>query len=140
MLTSGQSTDATEHGNEQLDETELIDYVKNKGDWPTTLITKSKLDLNAFFSPPVEPIAVVGKATTKNVAAVVKTTFELDDLVLKDSAENNFLLGDVIDQLIKLKIDERAKLQHPQTPNWLSLKFCLVGYPFSGTNTQAVYI
>jgi hypothetical protein len=74
------------------------------------------------------------------VAAVVKTTFELDDLVLKDSAENNFLLGDVIDQLIKLKIDERAKLQHPKTPNWLSLKFCLVGYPFSGTNTQAAYI
>jgi hypothetical protein len=49
----------------------------------------------------------------------VKTTFELDDLVLKDSTENNFLLGDVIDQLIKLNIDERAKLQHPQTPNWL---------------------
>jgi hypothetical protein len=33
--------------------------------------------------------------------------------VLKDSAENNFLLGDVIDQLIKLNFDERAKLQHP---------------------------
>jgi len=90
--------------------------------------------------PAIEPIAVVGKATTKKTAAVVETTFEPDDLVLKDSAENNFLLGGVIDQLIKLNFDERAKLQHPQTPNWLSLKLCLVGYTFSGTNTQAAYM
>lgn len=50
-------------------------------------------------------MAAVGKAPAKKAAAVVETTFEPDDLVLKDSAENNFLLGDVIDQLIKLNFE-----------------------------------
>lgn len=97
-LTSGQSTQSTDLSNEQLDKTELVDYVKNKGEWPTTLITKSKMDLNAVLNPPAEPVAVVGKGAPKGkAAAVVETTFDPEDLVVKDSAENNFLLGDVID-------------------------------------------
>ena len=95
------------------------------------------MDLNAVVNPPVEAAAPAGgkAAPAKKATAVVETTFDPEDLVLKDHAENNFLLGDVIDQLIKLNIEERAKLKHPQIPNWLSLKLCLVGYPFSGTNT-----
>ena len=62
------------------------------------------------------------------------------DLVLNDEVENNFLLGDVIEQLVKLNFEERSNLKHPQTPNWLSLKLSLVGYPFSGTHTQAKFI
>lgn len=28
-------------------------------------------------------------------------------------------------------------MKHPQNPNWLSLKLCLVGYPFAGKKEQA---
>jgi hypothetical protein len=111
--------------------------VENKGEWPLTLITDNKLDLNAVVNAPAESAPAPGgkAAPAKKAAAVVETHFEPDDLVLKDEAENNFLLGDVIEQLIKLNFEERAKLKHPQVPNWLSLKICLIGYPFSGTNT-----
>jgi hypothetical protein len=62
------------------------------------LVTNNKLDLNAVVNPPAETVAAPGgKAPPKKVAAVVETNFEPDDLVVKDSAENNFFLGDVID-------------------------------------------
>lgn len=35
---------------------------------------------------------------------------------------------------------ERAKLKHPINPNWLTVKICLVGYPFSGKKEQAELI
>jgi len=39
-----------------------------------------------------------------------------------------------------LNYEARSKLKHPQTPNWLALKLCLVGYPFAGKKVSADYI
>jgi hypothetical protein len=63
--------------------------------------------------------------------------FEEGDLEVPDKPVNNHLFGDVIDQLIKLHYPQRPDLKHPPTPNWLALKICLIGYPFSGKKTQA---
>lgn len=49
-------------------------------------------------------------------------------------------MGDAIEQIIKLNHEDRPKLKHPQTPNWLPLKLALVGYPFSGKKSQAAQI
>ena len=54
--------------------------------------------------------------------------------------DNNYLLGDALEEIIKINFAERAKLQHPQTPNWLSVKLCLMGYPFAGKKEQAEMI
>lgn len=62
------------------------------------------------------------------------------DLELADKPANNFILGDVIDTLIKIHYPERASLKHPATPNWLSLKVCFTGYPFAGKKTQAALV
>ena len=56
---------------------------------------------------------------------------------MSDAPENNFLLGDAIEQIIKINFAERARLKHPQNPNWLSVKICLAGYPFAGKKEQA---
>ena len=39
-----------------------------------------------------------------------------------------------------MNYEARSKLKHPQTPNWLALKLCLVGYPFAGKKVSADYI
>jgi hypothetical protein len=124
----------------QLNETELEDYLKNRGEWPATLVSDNKLNLVEVLNPPAEPVAAGGKGAPKKAAPVAEVHFDESDLLLANEAENNFLLGDVIDQLIKLNFEERAKLQHPMTPNWLNLKMSMVGYPFSGTKSQAKLI
>lgn len=65
-------------------------------------------------NPPVEASVVGAKGAPKK-AAPSGNELMLDeaDLKLADEAENNFLLGDVIDQLIKLNFEERAKTKHP---------------------------
>lgn len=56
---------------------------------------------------------------------------------MEDAAANNYLLGDALEQIIKLNYEARAKTKHPQTPNWLALKMCLVGYPFAGKQVSS---
>ena len=43
----------------QLDGTELVDFVQNKGEWPTTLVSKDKLNLAEVLNPKVEAAAPV---------------------------------------------------------------------------------
>ena len=131
------TTTATDSANEQLNQTELENYLTNKGEWPATLVSEKKLNLQDVLNPPADAAAAGGKGAPKKAAAPTETAVDEADLTLTDAAENIFLLGDVIDQLIKLNFDERAKTKHPQTPNWLNLKLSLVGYPFSGTHTQS---
>lgn len=76
-------------------------------------------------------------APAKGAQAAAEVQFEPDDLEIKDQPDNNFLLGDAIERIIKLNHDDRPKLKHPQTPNWLTIKAALVGYPFSGKKKQA---
>lgn len=139
LLAADQSTVADSTANCQLDGTELEDYLQNHGEWPATIITENKPNLHEVLNPPQEA-APTGKGAPKKAAAAAEVHMDEADLVLADEAENNFLLGDVVEQLIKLNFEERAKLKHPQTPNWLTLKLSLVGYPFSGTHTQAKYL
>lgn len=84
---------------------------------------------------PAKGAKPAGKAPAQN-----EVVMDEADLELADTAANNFIFGDVIDQLIKLHYPSRPDLKHPPTPNWLSLKVCLVGYPFSGKKTQAAMI
>ncbi len=66
---------ADEHDTEtqkQLDESELYDYIKNGGQWPSTLVSKNKLNLMDVINPKVEVAAApvkgakpVGKAAAQ---------------------------------------------------------------------------
>ena len=118
----------------QLDESELIDYIKNGGQWPATLVSKNKLNLMDVINPKIEAAAapVKGAKPAGKVVAQQEVQFEEGDLELTDRPVNNFLFGDAIDQLNRLYYPQRPNLKHPPTPNWLALKICLVGYPFAG--------
>lgn len=50
------------------------------------------------------------------------------------------MLGDALEEIIKINFEERAALRHPQTPNWLTVKMSLIGYPFAGKKEQAEMI
>ena len=104
-------------------------------------MTANKQLIEQLVSAPVEnaPTGKGGK-NPKASAAADNIVLEKDDLELDDHAPNNFLLGDCLEQIIKLNNDARSRLKHPQTPNWLSLKLCLVGYPFAGKDTSATFI
>lgn len=49
-------------------------------------------------------------------------------------------MGDALEQVIKLNYEARSRLKHPQTPNWVTLKLCLVGYPFAGKKSSSEFI
>ena len=94
--------------------------------------------MDQIINPPVEqPVAGKKGAPAKGNAAANDVHFDEADLEIKDEPENNFLLGDAIEQIIKLNFEERARLKHPQTPNWMPLKLSLVGYPFAGKKLQS---
>lgn len=143
--TGGEGLEAAEAAcdpaNKKLDDLELVDYLTNKGQWPVELVTANKQLIEQLVSAPVEnaPTGKGGK-NTKAATAADNVVLEKEDLELEDQAPNNFLLGDCLEQIIKLNNDARSRLKHPQTPNWLSLKLCLVGYPFAGKDTSATFI
>ena len=135
------STEVKSDAHTQLDETELVDFVKNTGQWPTTLVSENKLNLADVLNPKIEAAAPVKGAKPVGKAPVAaEVVLEEGDLEVADKPANNYLFGDVIDQLIKLYYPQRPDLKHPPTPNWLALKVCLVGYPFTGKKTQAALI
>ena len=92
-----------------------------------------------MLNPPAE-VDAKGKAKAPAKGAQAEAAFDEADLEITDTVSNNYLLGDALEQIIKINFAERAKLKHPQTPNWLSTKICLVGYPFSGKKEQAEII
>ena len=101
------------------------------GQWTADIVSQNKPKLDEILNPPVEadPKAK-GKAPPKGAQAEV--TFDEAELEVTNKVDNNYLLGDALEEIIKINFAERAKLKHPQTPNWLSVKLCLMGYPFSG--------
>jgi hypothetical protein len=58
-------------------------------------------------------------------------------MVVPDQAENNFFLGDAVEQIICLNHEARSDLKKPKNPHHLPLKLALVGLPFAGKRTQA---
>ncbi len=75
-----------------------------------------------------------GKAAPAKAEAV---QLEEGDTDLTDTVENNFLVGDAVEQIIQLNFEARALLKRPKVPHYLNAKLCLVGNQFSGKNTQA---
>ena len=138
LSTTEEETSAAQHA---LDDAELRDYLKNEGQWPTTLVSENKLNLNDVMNPKVETAAPAGKGKPAGKApAQAEVVLDEADLELPDSAQNNHIFGDVVDQLIKLYYPPRPDLKHPPTPNYLALKVCLTGYPFAGKKSQAELI
>jgi|Transcript_6312 hypothetical protein len=128
-----------DQSNVKLDNLELVDYLQNKGQWTADIVAKSKPKLDEILNPPVEADPKSkGKAPAKGAQA--ELAFDEAELEITDKVDNNFLLGDALEEIIKINYAERAKLRHPRTPNWLSLKLCLMGYPFSGKKEQAEMI
>jgi len=140
-LLSAEDTACETEAQGQLDESELHDYVKNEGQWPSTLVSENKINLADVLNPKVE-VAAPAKGAKPAGKAPAQSDVVMDeaDLEVADTPANNFIFGDVIDQLIKLHYPSRPDTKHPPTPNWLALKVCLVGYPFSGKKTQAALI
>jgi hypothetical protein len=62
---------------------------------------------------------------------------EEGDAELPDQAPNNYALGDAIENIININFEDRPHYLRPKVPHYMSLKLCLVGYSFSGKNTQA---
>lgn len=137
LSSEGGASDAQE----QLDESTLRNYLQNMHQWPTSLVSESNLNLADIINPKVEAAAPAkgGKAAGK-APTQADVLLEEADLELSDKPANNFLFGDVIDQLIKLHFPPRPDLKHPPTPNWLSLKVCLAGYPHSWTREQTAQL
>jgi len=99
-------------------------------------VAKNKPKLDEILNPPAE-VDAKGKAKAPAKGAPAEVTFEEAELEISNAPDNNFLLGDALEQIIKINFDERSRLKHPQNPNWLSVKICLAGYPFSGKKEQA---
>jgi len=99
-------------------------------------VAKNKPKLDEILNPPAE-VDAKGKAKAPAKGAPAEVTFEEAELEISNAPDNNFLLGDALEQIIKINFDERSRLMHPQNPNWLSVKICLAGYPFSGKKEQA---
>ena len=125
-----------DESNRKLDELELVDYLKNCGQWTTDIVSSEKPKLDEILNPPAE-LDAKGKPKAPAKGAPAEVQFDETELEITDAPINNFLLGDAIEQIIKINYLERAKLKHPQNPNWLSVKLCLVGYPFAGKKVQA---
>lgn len=105
------------------------------------MIQENQINLEQIINPPAEAVTTgKGKGASKGAAAADQVHFDPSDLEITETSENNFLLGDALEQIIKINYEERARLKHPQTPNWLPFKLCFVGYPFSGKSSQAQFI
>lgn len=127
---------------EKLDHMELTDYLKNKGQWTTDLITDNPPNLEQFLTGQNDaaPVAAAAKGGAKGAPAKAATeavTLEEGDADLPTEAPNNYQLGDAIEQVIQLNFEARANQKRPQMPQHLNLKLCFIGYAFAGKKTQA---
>ena len=48
-----------DEANAKLDELEVIDYIKNQGQWKKELVANNKPNLEQIINPPAEPVAAV---------------------------------------------------------------------------------
>jgi hypothetical protein len=83
------------------------------------------------------PAAAKGKAPAKGAAADAVALDEAD-MQVSDKPENNFYVGDAIEQIINLNFEARGKQLRPKNPHFLNLKLCFVGYAFAGKRLQAM--
>jgi hypothetical protein len=55
-----------------------------------------------------------------------------------DAPENNYYVGDAVEQIINLNHEARGRQLRPKNPHYLNLKLCFVGYAFAGKKLQAM--
>lgn len=120
----------------------MIDYLTNNGQWSTELVTQNKPNLEHILTGVhAESAAPTGGAKggkgAPAKAAAEQIQLEEGDTELPELAPNNFILGDAIENIININFEDRPKYKRPKVPHYLTLKLCLVGYSFSGKNTQA---
>ena len=99
---------------ENLDDMELVDYLKNQGQWTKDIIQENPPNLEQFLTGQTDsaPAAAAGKAPAKGAPAKAATeavTLEEGDAELPQEAPNNFQLGDAIEQIVNLNYEARAK-------------------------------
>jgi len=116
----------------------LIDYLENKGQWPTTLVTSNKPNLEQILNGAADtaPAAGKGKAPAKGAAETV--ALDEGDTELSDKPANNTFVGDAVEQIINLNFEDRGRQLRPKNPHYLNLKLCFVGYAFAGKRLQAM--
>ena len=117
---------------------ELVDYLTNKGQWPSTIIREYPVNIEQFLTGQTEITTAAagkgGKAPAK-VPAAEQIQLEEGDTELPTECPNNFLLGDAIEMIININYEAKPKTKRPQVPHFLNLKLCLVGYSFAGKKT-----
>jgi len=115
-----------------------MDYLENKGQWPVTLVSENKPNIEQIMSGGVDaaPAGGKGKAAPKGGADAV--TLDEGDMEIADAPANNFYVGDAVEQIINLNFEARGKQLRPMNPHYLNLKLCFVGYAFAGKRLQAM--
>lgn len=137
ILTVEESSKQTE-ASSNAEHFELIDYLENKGQWPTTLVTSNKPNLEQILNGAADtaPAAGKGKAPAKGAAETV--ALDEGDTELSDKPANNTFVGDAVEQIINLNFEDRGRQLRPKNPHYLNLKLCFVGYAFAGKRLQAM--
>ena len=105
---------------DKLDHMELVDYLKNQGQWTKELISENPPNLEQFLTGQTDSQpAAAAKGGAKGApakAATEQVTLEEGDAELPTEAPNNFLLGDAIEEIVHLNFEARARQMRPHNP------------------------
>jgi len=82
--------------NLKLDELELVDYLKNSGQWTSDIVSKAKPELAEILAPPTE-LDAKGKPKAPPKGQAAEVVFEEAELEISNVPDNNFLLGDALE-------------------------------------------
>ena len=80
-----------------IDYLELVDYLNNKGQWPTQLVSENKPNIEQILSGTADAAAAgKGKGAPKGAPA---DAVQLDegDMIIGDKPENNYFVGDAVE-------------------------------------------
>ena len=96
-------------GSKVKENTELLDYINNTGQWPTTLVSENKPNIQQILSGSSDaaPAAGKGKAPAKGAAEVIN--LEESEMQVNDKPENNYFVGDAVEQIINLNYEARGR-------------------------------
>jgi hypothetical protein len=111
---------------------ELVDYLQNKGQWPTELVSENKPNLEQILSGADAGAPAGGKGAKGAAKGGETITLEEGDTEVPNAPQNNYFVGDAIEQIINLNFEARGKQLRPKNPHYLNLKLCFVGYAFAG--------
>ena len=117
-----------------MDYLELVDYLNNQGQWPTTLVSENKPNLESILSGASDAVPAAGGKGKAPAKGATNEAVDIDksDMTLDDKPVNNFFVGDAVEQIININFEARGRQLRPKNPHYLNLKLCFVGYAFAG--------